>query len=474
MERTFRAHVGPLLLVQLALVVTLSWSAISALTEGYQWDESVINLGITNVLIPAAMMTVAVGSKRHSLAWSVYWTWVFVFLGLAPAYQIAIDTFPWGAHFASSTVREAQATILIGNACALIAYGVSRSRGRVRESQATATNSFGDGHRLASSIERACLAHSAIALVFFALMRGALASGRQAFQQALLRHAGIPGFGTVYFAATAGAIILPPIAIVLFKHGIEIRPAILAMSVGASLVVTNPLIGSRFLTGSCLIAICAASVSPQVRRWLPIAITLAFVTIFPSLDLLRGNGTGSSHVTLSTPSQALLDFDYDSFEMLTRAVSLHGQFSPSLVSRGDLVVAPFLRWVPFASRSVQGHATGRVVATETGMGFTNVSMPLWGEAQLLGGTFLLVLTFLAAGWLLGRSADQRTLFGRLIELPMAALLFIVLRGSLYEVLGYLLLAIGLAWHFGKQAKSVDPVRPAVALRQKPVTPRGTA
>lgn len=100
------------------------------------------------------------------------------------------------------------------------------------------------------------------------------------------------------------------------------------------------------------------------------------------------------------------------------------------------------------SESVQGDISGKAVASASGMGWINVSMPLWGEAHLVGGRPLVAVTFVALGWLLRSTGDHGndSLFGILVQAPTAALLFIVLRGSLYEVLGYLILALALGWY----------------------------
>jgi hypothetical protein len=381
---------------------------------------------------------------RFSLAWSVYWTWSLVFLGLAAAYQMQAGKFPWLGHLHEADINTAQRVILAAHCVTIIAFFITRKR----KQEAAGTWVPTGRSRLRKWMMLALAAHTVIVAAFAVIMGPSMFAGRYAFQQSVLSsHNGIPGFGTMYFLSNAGAMILPAMAITLRKCAVNIPLGLIWLSGLMSFLATNPLIGSRFLTGSFLVAVMAALVAPEARRWLPAGVILAFVTVFPTLDLLRGDGTGSTAIQFTPPSQTLTTFDYDAFEMLVRAVSLHGQF-PSETSPGSLLVAPFLRWVPFLSDSVQGHASGPFVARYTGMGYTNVSMPLWAEMFLIGSWVGVVIGFAILGVLLARSR-RATAFGTLIEAPTAALLFIVLRGSLYEVLGYLLLAVAVAWAFGR-------------------------
>lgn len=431
--------------LRLTYALGLAALCIPALNFGATWiawrAETVIQ-GSLLVAVPAVALFLCVTAKRFSLAWSVYWTWSLVFLGLGAAYQMQLGQFPWHGHLSESDIQTAQQIILSAHGVAIVAYFLARRRRNAHDSEWD----FRNPHRVRGWMIFALLFHAAITAMFCVIVGPALFSGRADFQDVVVTsHGNIPGFGTMYFLANAGAMILPAMAVTLRKKGLDIPKSLILLSAAVSFVATNPLIGSRFLTGSFLVAIMAALFAPEARRWLPAGIVFAFVTVFPSLDLLRGNGTGSTALAFTPPSQTLVTFDYDAFEMLTRAVSLHGQFGNGITPM-ELLVAPFLRWVPFLSNGVQGHASGPFVATFTGMTYTNVSMPLWAEAFLIGSWVGLVVAFAALGFLLGH-ARQSGLFGALVDAPAAAVLFIVLRGSLYEVLGYLLLAVTLAWLF---------------------------
>jgi hypothetical protein len=303
-----------------------------------------------------------------------------------------------------------------------------------------------------------------VAAFFILIMGSELFRGKAAFQNQLLLNADIPGSGTLFFISTAGAIVLPAAAIVCRKNGVKIPIWLLGASSLLAFVVTNPLTGSRFLTGSFLMAILAALlVRHSILRLLPAGLGWSLVTVFPSLDLIRGDGTGSNGLVFALPQSSLLSFDFDSFEMLLREISIGQVIPPGMPTSRELFVAPFLRWVPGLSDSVRGDVSGTVVAELTNMGFTNVSMPLWGEAHLIGGVVGVIVTFVCLGVVLGMIQQPHALLGGesprpsrlVIDAPIAALLIILLRGSLYECLGYFLVALALGvciWLFSREPR----------------------
>jgi hypothetical protein len=163
------------------------------------------------------------------------------------------------------------------------------------------------------------------------------------------------------------------------------------------------------------------------------------------MDVLRGDATGSMTIQILSVEDSMLDYDFDAFEMGAREVSLTTEARASLPSSSHMLVAPLARWIPILSRPYIGDSGGKVVAEATGMEYTNVSMPLWAEGDLIAGAAGTIFALGALGaWLgmTGRQLDRGSRVPQLASLPgSTALLFIVLRGSIYEVLGYLALAV---------------------------------
>jgi hypothetical protein len=468
----------PLAAVYATVLAALAYPAIKVLNNSpMSWASEIRLQAILLIVVPSLVLLTSVLSNRHSLAWSIYWTWSLIFLGLASAYQMSGSTFPWKGSLSEEHISTAQHIVLLAHTTVFVSFLAGRP---AIKKAPDATPAVVPGLKQSPQLKKAVMfilsAHVLTATVFCTLMGSALFTGRLAFQQRLGDMEDIPAFGSMYFLSNAGAIVLPAMAIVLRKAGLDIPKFAIFVSVALSFLVTNPFIGSRFLTGSFLVAVIAASVSSYARRWIPVGVVLAFVTVFPTLDLLRGDGTGATKIEITPPEETLTTFDYDSFEMLTREVSLQGQIPRGLPTQLELLVAPFLRWIPGLSQTVQGDASGPVVAMSTGMNFTNVSMPLWAEAHLIGAWGGVVLAFLLFGRMLAYTrggtptADGRTIFGTLIEVPMASLLFIILRGSLYEVLGYLLLAATIGLIFSNAERRDRLVRGELHAVSDPANP----
>lgn len=427
------------------LFTLAAWGA-AAVAFGATKDIWLISQALVTLGVSSAVLYRCVVSQTFNIAWSVFWTWTFVFMALAPAFQLSATRFPWKGAFGAVAVSTAQQVVLAGLAAAAIGYFIARRLPGWTEQRVPSGTGRPRLRGVPGVVTALLSAQLATGLLFAALMGSGLLTGRVAFRETLLRVADLPGGGSLYFLAEAGAIVIPAAGLALSRSGVRVSGKLLVAAILVGAVVTNPLIGSRFLTGSFVVALVAAYlINSKWLRWLPAFTVLVFVTVFPTLDLMRGDGTGSNSVGASLPSSTLLNFDFDAFEMLLREVSVQ-EIPGNLPSRLDLFIAPFLRWIPGLSNLVQGDASGPVVAKLTGMSYTNVSMPLWGEAHLVGGFIGVSGAFLLFGILLGWAGPRfpgtvAGLSGRAIAAPTAALLFMVLRGSLYEVLGFLLLAV---------------------------------
>jgi hypothetical protein len=430
------------------LIALAIWGAI-AVTFGATGDAWLISQALLTLGIVTVVLYRSVVSQTFNIAWSIFWTWAFIFLALAPAFQLAAGRFPWKGSFETAALSTAQQVVLVGLASAGIGYLLARrlpDRADVRPADTTERAVPSDRPRTRRVVVLLLWAQVLTGGIFAALMGNGLFVGRTEFRKTLLQVAELPGGGSLYFLAEAGAIVIPAAGLALYRSGVRVPGGLLVAGILAGALVTNPLIGSRFLTGSFVLALAAAFlINSRWLRWLPASAVLVFVTVFPTLDLMRGDGTGATSVGASLPNSTLLNFDFDAFEMLVREVAAPG-IPEGLPSRLELFIAPFLRWVPGVANLVQGDASGPVVARLTGMSYTNVSMPLWGEAHLVGGFAGVVAMFVLLGLLLGWAGPKfpgtlAGLSGRAVAAPVAALLFMVLRGSLYEVLGFLLLAV---------------------------------
>jgi hypothetical protein len=448
------AHGARLVATVTALVcIAFAWPAISLLhaTSSMQWSSGIKWKCGAIIALAALELVRTVSRTDFSLPLSIFWAWNFVFMGLAPAYQLSLYKFPWSGSFTAGSIGSAQTLLLLGNICVVFAAEYTRHvrRGQSHEANAGPTPDINaaSASRLISSM---AYAYSLAAALFIVLMGSSLYQARATFRSQVLRIAELPLGGTLYFVVTAGAITVPAVAIAARRAGAPVPIAPIATSVLTAAIATNPFLGSRFLTGSFLVAVGAAVIGRRpILRALPIGSVLLLVLLFPSLDTLRGDGTGSQRVELVPAAESLVTYNFDAFEMLVREQSLTVTTREQMPSSVDLALAPVLRWVPLLSRPYIGLAGGDAVAKATGMQYTNVSMPLWGEGDLIAGPLGSCLLLASLGLWLGlattpltRWANQSSdLASTSIAPASAALLFIVLRGSLYEVFTYLALVM---------------------------------
>jgi len=438
--------------VYVALVLVTFIPASVALALSPDWSFAVKTLSIAITAGSGALLIRAAIDSVFSATWAIFWMWVYVFLGLAQSYQLAANRFPWGATFSSETVVEAQLVIVFGCAVTLAVSNFALHKKTARAAATIYVQRPKSYPHTARVVSVALFAFLLVSVLFIVITGDSLFAGKAEFQNKLVQNGDIPGSGSLFFIATAGAITLPAVAIVVRRNGVRIPLILIVAATVVAGVVTNPLTGSRFLLGSFLIATLGAIlVRHSILRLLPAGIAGGLITVFPSLDLARGDGTGSDAVVLSLPHQSLVSFDFDAIEMLFRSISVAGHIPANYPTPFELMLAPILRWLPVLSDQVQGVVSGRVVAELTGMGYSNVSMPLWGEANLMGGAFGVCVVFALLGVLFGLIRARTFVGSRLVgpthlivDLPVAALLIIILRGSLYEVLGYLIFAIAIA------------------------------
>lgn len=438
--------------------LTCAYFTTAAITTVFDSSSATLQANTQTLLVialitPAIFLCLGVAERRIDVPYCIYWAWNFVFMGMAPAYQVAKQSFPWKGSISESTAAGALQLALLGHLAFLIAYWYLRRRKRATTSGAhTEVTSTA----LRKMFARISFAYCVVAVVFIGLMGSSLYNARAQFREQVLAISQLPFGGTLYFLVTAGAITVPSALIAARRAGSPIPTLTMVAPIVCAAVVTNPLLGSRFLTGSFLVSISIATLYGRaLLRAIPVASIILLTVLFPTLDVLRGDASSSTEVRALDPATSVQTYDFDAYEMLAREKGLKAADATSLPSSTHLALAPAMRWVPLAARPFIGDSGGAVVAEATGMAYTNVSMPLPGEGDLIAGPFGTAALLAALGAWLGlsstsnrRAADQgtattATFATRVCAPATGALLFIVLRGSLYEVLAYLLLVLSL-------------------------------
>lgn len=432
-------------LFSLVVVVVTAWDPVAVLI----WSDqpSALKLPVLGLLLASGGVLVAsVWVQRFSYAQSFMASWTFVFLGMTAALQGAQGRYPWHGSFTAGHVTRVAWIALLGF---LVMAGLSFVPRLPWQRVAPARTDL--------EVRSPLLATPSIAwalvglqLVATALLVGylgphAMVNGREEFKAALAGAAGRPGLGSAFFLATALGMVLPAALLWLRRHR-QCSWTVIALSAVAGAVANNPLIGSRFLTACFGVAlVCALLNRNLVARLLPAGMVLGLLFVFPSLDLWRGDGTGSHTITVASPRSTLATGDFDAFEMMARAVQARDAGNSGLQSPGEQAGSALFYWVPGIARHFPKVGSGSVVGEATGMTFTNVSMPLQGEGYLLagvGGTLAVcALMGLWVQWLRRGSIGRSGWTPGPTDAATGALLFIVLRGSIMSVLDYLLAAV---------------------------------
>lgn len=274
-------------------------------------------------------------------------------------------------------------------------------------------------------------------------------SSRQELQDAIDRAV---GGGPAQAQLFMGLVIVPPtLALFLLlwgRNAIGWRRTAAADILMAALLlvvatVANPIVNSRFLSGSVIVALLVGSSrrvgTTRFSRQIGSAVLVAVLLVFPIADFARFADGGTSK-EFGLDRTLFTGGDYDAFQQTmngVRYVEVRG------VSDGTQAIGAALFWVPRQAWAGKPEPTGVVVARDAGYTFLNLSSPAWLEGYV---DFLWIGAF-AFGLLLGmisarldRGFYERTfsIWASLAPLYIGYQI-IILRGTLMGVIPVLVL-----------------------------------
>ena len=264
-------------LPSIRLRITLCTAAVSGLMAVSAWsnfsgtgaDMSVSTPLFFGLAVSFVMLLVTVHSEVFSLAQSLAWAWCLVFMGLAPAYQLGEHHWPWLGNFEDGLVARA-AWLSVAGMVSLAVMSWRRSlRGTPGAQGPPSPQALKVTHLWLRRLQYLQLLMTAAFVAIIGVR--ALTGGREAFKDALAQAQLIPGVATSFFLSTSLGIVVPAAAIYLHRqHAVGSR-ALLWATVLAGFAATNPLVGSRFLTGSYLVSVIGAwLVGRPSQRLLPL------------------------------------------------------------------------------------------------------------------------------------------------------------------------------------------------------------
>ncbi len=381
----------------------------------------------------------------------MFWTFVYIWFGLAPFLQIDADRFflaqdLLGRSFSSDMQTRGMVLIWVG-VMAFEAGGLVAARGKVRVPPEPAP-----GERRALLSQRRVQVLSVVALLAstIGLYRvgglGTLFTSRRDLASAL-------GYGqdTLIQSSLSSTVLRFPVfvaaflAVTLIRHP-RGRPwrdlsfgsrLLFGTTIVAALVINNPIASPRFLVGVVYGAIAFAAIRPRDRaviRTTMVGLLVTLLVIFPYLDLFR-RGPDARLNRVGVHENILEKADYSMYSQVMNGlqyVDRHGH------TEGHQLAAAAFFYVPRSIWSGKAEDTGDTIHDALGYPERlNQSSPLWVELYVDGGYSLVVVGFAGYGYVLMALERRRlveaesllTAVSCLVPLVACYQLFL-LRGSL--------------------------------------------
>jgi hypothetical protein len=402
-----------------------------------------------------------------------FWIFVYVWLGIAPFTQLMNNEFPLPGYYASSIVIFC--VIIIGVGLLSFELGIQAAKGF----RATSAGKPPLLRRSISTTRTIFLAALAVVLSSYLIWRlggptALLASRGDVFStlasitgtesqeklQLLYRSLRVPPYVTFYL---------------LWWIWLRRRDALgsyeklsILLLLGATALinalVNNPVNSARYWFGT--IALSVAFISVQWRKnWSFIIWTIfllaALILVFPYADIFRRE-IDTSNLYFEGLDPVVDEGHYDAFQQTMNAITYVEEEGPLY---GRQMSGTLLFWVPRRLWADKPVPSGRMVGEYLGFRFTNISMPLWGEAYLDGALPFTALVFLLYGAFLGR-AEQRfvdyvsrrrptpELYAVAVPVLAAYQLFL-LRGALMSCVAYLVPVVLLLFIASKFSESAE-------------------
>lgn len=450
---------GPLGRVSTLLALTLTWYASLRLAGHYH-------------------------SGRPQLVQITFWSFVYLFLGLASFAQLTADRFPIPNQFFDEGTRvQALAGVILGclafDAGRFVALSVHRHRIRERLDQRVM-----DARRVWFLGVAGIVATMGVVMTNGGL--GTRFQSRQAAEEALFgkppwgvridqlddKTAGLLKTMLTWLPVFLGLLLLLYLrqcAVARYGHHRAVRwvrsPFTTLLLVGlvlVNLVANNPIANPRIRFGGVAFAVALIMVHverPRRLRAFLVALLLLILLVFPYADLFRYDVQQT--IKIDTLRDQLVDSpDYAMYQQEMNGIVYvreHGY------TKGEQTLGAALSFVPKSVWSDQPEATGDLISRSDDI---NASSTLWTEANVEAGWLAIVALFLLYG-LVAMLADESyercsrtrpSLIGVAVPL-FAAFQFFVLRGALLPVVGDLAPIVIIVLACSRRARPLTPDAP---------------
>ena len=404
------------------------------------------------VLYAAVKLSLMLSQQAIRPVSGVFWIFVYTCMGVAPLAQLTTGrSTPLAIQVDDEMLTGASLLTLLGCVCFDVAYN-----SRLRRPAANTPRMRFRELRSIKVLRIFSIAALAAGLVYIVQVKGLAVFflSRQEAGEAL--DAINPDSGDALRAIISGAGSVTNLCALVFyiqvvrarKHSLVFLDMILiAALVGMNVVVNNPISNSRYWT----LAVLFGLIMPLIRgrkALFNVAIlggTLASILIFPLSDISRRAAGTQTPVHIDSVWTLIATKDYDQFTMLANTL---GYTADHGFSWGMQALGPLLFWVPRVAWPQKPYDTGIEVGMWMNNANLNLSAPLWAEAWINFGLLGVVLVFVLLGVLAHRlDTGFRTdvlgmgSVGYLGISIFAGYLFILLRGSLLQSMGRLMILV---------------------------------
>ncbi|UMB70715.1 hypothetical protein [Mycobacterium paraterrae] len=423
--------------------------------------------------LPATVLCAArfawlIGSGQRRLFESMFWSFTYMFLCVAPLAQLRENEWPGTVPRMDNTYIAAAALMVIAGCGAFLAGAgldtVTVLRGalpRTPGASAMADRTFSVNYP------------RTVILCVFAVVLNLYYLSNTGWLQFMHSRYEAQDIGALVFPSESAGVVLRAcsymallvafITLVRFRRearmalqdGEHISPKLMRGSLVLVWVIgllladnMNPISNARYQSGTAMLAAATAyGLFGTARRFrlTSMGFLAALLVIFPLADAFRVSQ--QAELKASNPIQSLLSDDYDSFAQLMNGYLIAARDG---IVPGRQFVGVLLWWVPRDMWPNKPVDTGIFIANMRGYGFTNLSAPLWVEMFLNGGWLALVLGMFVLGFGLHRwdtgLNSQFEGYGMpgVLGCILPFYMLILLRGSLLQAASFLffILAFG--------------------------------
>ena len=382
---------------------------------------------------------------------AVFWIFVYTGMGLAPLAQLTTGrSTAVAVQVDQDLLTTASLLTLVGCVCFDLAYHLRlRKRGREPQLRFRTLRSM-DVLRIFS------VAAVAAALVYI-IQAGGLSVfflSRQEAGHALDEISPDSGHALRAIISSAGSVGCLT-ALIFYLHVWRTRDRALAAVDGLlmaalvvmNIVVNNPISNSRYWTLAVLFGLLLPLIRGRKGLFNAAVVggVIASIVIFPLSDITRRAAGQGMPVSSESVWIIIATKDYDQFTMFANTLAYTANHG---LSWGMQALGPLLFWVPRVVWADKPLDTGVEVGQWMNSINLNLSAPLWAEAWINFGLPGLILVFAALG-LLARRLDAgfraeilgKGAVGYLGISIFAGYLFILLRGSLLQSMGRLMILV---------------------------------